>query len=79
MRRTDYYPAWLDRLADDVILEGSVMNGSVRGPEAVRAILGHARTLYEYQDFSFAGEFGRTASSRTTRPGCRVSPSAPSS
>jgi hypothetical protein len=58
MRRTDYYPAWLDRLADDVILEGSVMNGSVRGPEAVRTILGHARTLYEYQDFSFAGEFG---------------------
>ena len=26
---TDYYPAWLDNLADDVTLEGSAMDGVV--------------------------------------------------
>lgn len=57
-RRTDYYPAWLDKLADDVTLEGSVMNGVVQGAEAVRTVLGYARTLYEYQEFKFIGEFG---------------------
>ena len=56
-RRTDYYPPWLDDLADDVTLEGSVMNGVVRGAEAVRTLLGYARTLYEYQEFNFAGEY----------------------
>jgi hypothetical protein len=55
---TDYYPAWLDDLADDVTLEGSVMNGSVQGAQAVRTILGYARTLYEYQEFTFAGDIG---------------------
>jgi len=29
---TDYYPAWLDNLADDVTLEGSAMDGFVQGP-----------------------------------------------
>jgi hypothetical protein len=57
-RRTDYYPPWLDDLADDVTMEASVMNGIVRGPEAVRAILGFARTLYDYQEFVYAGEYG---------------------
>lgn len=57
-RRTDYYPAWLDKLADDVTLEGSVMNGVVQGTEAVRTLLAYARTLYEYQEFNFIGEYG---------------------
>ena len=30
-RRTDYYPAWLDKLADDVTLEASAMNGAAQG------------------------------------------------
>ena len=30
----DYYPAWLDKLADDVTLEGSMMDGFVQGAEA---------------------------------------------
>jgi hypothetical protein len=33
------YPAWLDNLADDVTLEGSMMDGFVQGPEAVRTVL----------------------------------------
>ena len=54
----DYHPVWLDRLADDVTLEGAMMNGAVRGPEAVRELIGFVRTLYEDQQFSFAGPFG---------------------
>lgn len=57
-RRTDYYPEWLDNLADDVTLEGSVLNGVVRGAAAVRTLLAYARTLYEYQEFNFAGPYG---------------------
>ena len=29
----DYYPHWLDGLADDVILQGAVFNGEVRGAD----------------------------------------------
>jgi hypothetical protein len=57
-RRTDYYPSWLDNLADDVTLEGSVLDGVIQGAEAVRTVLGYARTLYEYQEFNFAGPYG---------------------
>ena len=57
-RRTDYYPSWLDNLADDVTLEGSVLDGVIQGAEAVRTLLGYARTLYEYQEFNFAGPYG---------------------
>lgn len=57
-RRTDYTPDWLGRLADDVTMEASVTNGIVQGPEAVRAILSFARTLYEYQEFNFVGSYG---------------------
>ncbi len=54
----DYYPAGLDNLADDVILEGSAMDGFVQGPEAVRAVLVSIRGLYDYQRFNFAGPYG---------------------
>ena len=56
--QTDYTPEWLGKLADDVTMEASVMNGIVRGPQAVRDILGFARTLYDYQEFIFQGEYG---------------------
>ncbi|MFC1436315.1 hypothetical protein ACEZDB_37340 [Streptacidiphilus sp. N1-3] len=57
-QRTDYYPAWLDNLADDVTMEASVMDGVIRGAQAVRTVLGHARTLYDYQEFVYVGEHG---------------------
>ena len=44
----DYYPEWLDNLADDVTLEAPAMNGTARGAEAVRAIVVQARKLYEF-------------------------------
>jgi hypothetical protein len=56
--RTDYFPEWLGKLADDVTMEASVLNGIVKGPEAVRAILSFARTLYDYQEFNFVGPYG---------------------
>jgi hypothetical protein len=55
---TDYYPSWLDNLADDVTIEGSAMDGVADGPEAVRTILVAIRTLYEYQEFNFVGPVG---------------------
>ena len=54
-RRTDYYPVWLDNLADDVTVEGGAIEGAVQGAEAVRSIVVYARTLYDYQEFNFAG------------------------
>jgi hypothetical protein len=55
---TDYYPSWLNKLADDVTIEGSAMDGAAHGPEAVRTILVAIRTLYEYQEFNFVGPVG---------------------
>jgi hypothetical protein len=57
-RFNDYYPAWLDNLADDVTLEGSLLDGAVQGPEAVRTIVVTIRSLYDHQEFNFAGPHG---------------------
>ena len=54
----EYFPTWLNNLADDVTLEGSLMNGFVQGTEAIRAIVTTIRKIYERQEFSFAGPFG---------------------
>jgi hypothetical protein len=53
----DYYPAWVDNLADDVTVEGSLLDGAAQGPEAVRTIVGTIRTFYEHQEFNFAGPY----------------------
>ena len=58
VRRQHYYPWWLDNLADDATGEGAFMEGAAQGAEAVRAIVSAARALYEYQEFSFAGDYG---------------------
>jgi hypothetical protein len=55
---TDYYPAWLDNLADDAILEGSLLDGAVQGAEAVRSIVVTIRSLYDRQEHKFAGPYG---------------------
>ena len=59
VRFSDYHPAWLGNLADDVTIEGSLLDGAARGPDAVRAIIGAIRTLYgDSQAFNFAGPYG---------------------
>jgi hypothetical protein len=73
--RRDYRPEWLDNLADDATIEGSVLTGIAQGPEAIRAILGFARTLYEYQEFSYVGRYGDHGARLCSGPGSWASTS----
>jgi hypothetical protein len=57
-RFAGYAPAWVDNLAGDVTLEGSMLDGAVQGAVAVRALIGAARRLYDRQDVNFAGPWG---------------------
>ena len=57
---TNYYPSWLDNLADDVTIEGSAMDGVAQGAEAIRTIVGGIRTLYKGQKFSYVGPYRDT-------------------
>ena len=54
----NYYPAWLDNMADDATVEGSLLDGAVRGAEAVRSIVVTIRSLYDRQEHKFAGPYG---------------------
>jgi len=53
-----YYPAWVDNMADDATVEGSMLNGAVQGADAVRSIVLTIRSLYQQQEFKFAGPLG---------------------
>jgi hypothetical protein len=57
-RFADYYPAWVDKTAGDITLEGSLLDGAVQGAGAVRAVIGGVRELYDRQEFNFAGPWG---------------------
>jgi hypothetical protein len=52
-----YYPKWVDNLADDATLEGSMLDGAVQG-EAVRLVVLAIRSLYDRQEHKFAGPCG---------------------
>ena len=54
----NYYPAWLDNLADDATVEGSLLDGAAHGAEAVRSIVVTIRSLYDRQEHKFAGSYG---------------------
>ena len=54
----DYYPAWVNNIADDATVEGSMLDGVVQGAEAVRSVVLTIRSLYEHQVFKFAGPYG---------------------
>lgn len=56
--RPDGPPPWLGKLAQDVTLEGAVLKRAVHGKDDVLALLSHARTLYEFQDYSYFGNLG---------------------
>ena len=43
IKSTDYHPVWLNALADDVTLEGSMMNGAVLGPRGRQVDRGDRR------------------------------------
>jgi hypothetical protein len=48
----------MDKLAGDVTLEGSMLDGALQGADAIRAVIGGVRALYDRQDFNFAGPCG---------------------
>ena len=54
----NYYPAWVNNMADDATVEGSMLDGVVQGAEAVRSVVLTIRSLYEHQEFKFAGPYG---------------------
>jgi hypothetical protein len=54
----NYYPAWLDNIADDATVEGSMLDGVVQGAEAVRSVVLTIRSFYERQEFKFIGPCG---------------------
>jgi len=53
-----YFPAWVNNLADDATVEGSMLDGVVQGADAVREVVLTIRSLYEHQEFRFAGPYG---------------------
>jgi hypothetical protein len=57
-RFADYFPAWLNNLADDVTVEGTLLDGAIQGAEAVRSVILAIRSAYDRQDFNFAGPWG---------------------
>jgi hypothetical protein len=54
----DYYPAWLDKMADDATVEGSMLDGAVQGANAVRSVVLTIKSLYDRQEFKFVGPYG---------------------
>ncbi len=53
-----YYPAWVNNIAADATVEGSMLNGALQGADAVRSLVLTIRSMYEHQEFNFAGPFG---------------------
>ena len=54
----NYYPVWVDKMADDATVEGSMLDGAVQGAEAVRSVVLTIRSMYDRQEFKFAGPYG---------------------
>src|SRR6476619_6625014 len=54
----DYFPAWVNNMAADATVEGSMLDGVVEGADAVRSVVLTIRSLYEHQEFKFAGPYG---------------------
>ena len=54
----DYYPAWVNNMADDATVEGSMLNGVVQGADAVRSVVLTIRSMYQDQVFQVAGPYG---------------------
>src|SRR6185503_12831402 len=50
--------AWFHKLAADVTLDGSMLDGALQGADAIRVVIGAVRERYDRQDFTFAGRWG---------------------
>ena len=54
----EYYPPWLENMADDATVEGSMLDGVVVGAESVRSVVLTIKSLYDRQEFKFVGPYG---------------------
>jgi hypothetical protein len=57
---SDYYPPWLENIADDATVEGSMLDGAVVGAEGVRSVVLTIKSLYDRQEFKSVGPYGDT-------------------
>ncbi len=55
-RHIGYSPEWLDRLADDVTLEGAAIQGLVEGAQNVREVVARLGKLQEFQEVDYDGK-----------------------
>lgn len=51
-------PPWLGKLAQDATLEGAVLKRAIHGKDNILTLISHARTLYEFQEYTYYGDFG---------------------
>jgi hypothetical protein len=51
-------PPWLAKIAQDATLEGAVLKQAVHGRDNILALISYARTLYEFQDYTYYGHWG---------------------
>ena len=54
----DYYPAWVDSWPATSPWRGRCWTAPCRAADAIRAVIGGVRALYDRQDFNFAGPWG---------------------
>ena len=54
----DYYPEWVNNMAPDATVEGSMLDGVVQGADAVRSVVLTIKSLYDRQEFKFVGPYG---------------------
>jgi len=75
----DYYPLWLDNMADDVTVEGSMLDGAVQGLRpSGRSCLRFARCMTA-RNISSPAPTETVVFSKTTSPRFRANRSAVSS
>jgi hypothetical protein len=51
-------PPWLAKLAEDATLEATILKRPIEGKQNILALLKHAVPLYDFQDFTYRGDFG---------------------
>jgi hypothetical protein len=56
--KPDGPPPWLAKLAEDATLEATVLRRPVEGTANILALLKQAMPLYDFQDFTYRGDFG---------------------
>lgn len=55
--RPDGPPPWLGKLAKDATLEGAILKRSVHGRDNILTLISYARTLYEFQEYTYYGNW----------------------